>query len=256
MWALLATIACGGEGGTRNEAQGGDASPDGPALTPDGGPTPDVVQPDVVQPDVVQPDVVQPDVTADVVQPDVTASDVVQPDVTASDVVQPDVTASDVVQPDVVEQDVAPPEPDPWHDPDTGLTWQNPPSDVRMDDPVTYCATLSHDGLTDWRVPTIDELRTLVRGCSATEPSGSCNVEEAGCLALACRDATCAGCAGNAGPAKGCYWPDGLKGECASTWSSSLVEDNEPHAWHVDFTSGGVNCPVCYTFHFTRCVRP
>ena len=58
-----------------------------------------------------------------------------------------------------------------WHDPKSGLTWQNPPSDVRMDlkTATAYCSSLTLDGGSGWRLPTIGELRSLIRGCPAIE---------------------------------------------------------------------------------------
>ncbi|MBP5591992.1 DUF1566 domain-containing protein [bacterium] len=38
----------------------------------------------------------------------------------------------------------------------------------------TYCENLILAGADDWRLPTIDELRTLVRGISTIEPGGKC----------------------------------------------------------------------------------
>lgn len=143
-----------------------------------------------------------------------------------------------------------------WKDRSSGLTWQNPPADDRMtwSEAKRYCSDL--DG-GSWRLPTIGELRSLIRGCPAMESGGTCNVEEGVCLAWSCRDDSCARCADYEGPANGCYWPESIQGDCDWYWSSSPVEDNDGYAWFVGFINGRVNDtggvydgPI-----FVRCVR-
>ena len=56
-----------------------------------------------------------------------------------------------------------------WVDPATGYEWQvNPGSPCTWQDAVDYCQSLGNG----WRMPTIGELRTLVRGCPDMEPGG------------------------------------------------------------------------------------
>ena len=57
-----------------------------------------------------------------------------------------------------------------WNDPDTGLSWQDPQKDaydysdpgLPQPDALLYCEELVLGGHDDWRLPDIDELRTLV----------------------------------------------------------------------------------------------
>ena len=143
-----------------------------------------------------------------------------------------------------------------WTDLTSGLTWQNPPADSGMSWSLAkqYCVNLDTDA-GGWHLPIIGELRTLIRGCPATETGGSCNVEESDCMAWSCRDGSCNGCSGNQGPANGCYWPDEMQGTCGWYWSSSAVEDSGGYAWNVYFDSGYVNGnAVLYDVH-VRCVR-
>ena len=41
-------------------------------------------------------------------------------------------------------------------------------------DPETYCADLTIDSKSDWRLPTITELRTIIDGCEKLETGGAC----------------------------------------------------------------------------------
>lgn len=72
-----------------------------------------------------------------------------------------------------------------WVDPDTYLIWENPlgkKGSISHSQAVTYCDNLVLKGYDDWRIPTIDELRTLVRGVSTTMTDGKCPTRE-GCQA-------------------------------------------------------------------------
>ena len=143
-----------------------------------------------------------------------------------------------------------------WTDPTSGLTWRNPPAGDQMawEDAEQYCSDLELDG-GGWHLPTIGELRSLIRGCSDTEDGGSCNVEEGDCLALSCRHYLCSGCSSNDGPAGGMYWPDEVEGDCCWYWSSSPVEDSAGAWWAVAFHGGDVYFyGVDYNLR-VRCVR-
>ena len=68
-----------------------------------------------------------------------------------------------------------------WVDPNTYLIWENPMGNKGSGDTgishtnaETYCNDLVLAGADDWRLPTIDELRTLVRGVSTTMTGGKC----------------------------------------------------------------------------------
>lgn len=167
---------------------------------------------------------------------------------------------------------------DSWTDPASGLTWRLDASQqgANWEDAISYCEGATLAGYDDWRLPTISELRTLIRGCDATKTGGSCGVTDS-CLTAcsdeksvranstqdpcedSCSDASCFSCENDAGPNNGCYGPPELAGSCGSFWSSSAIEDTESAAWFVDFSQGGVrDCRAvnnCTGDYAARCVR-
>jgi hypothetical protein len=146
-----------------------------------------------------------------------------------------------------------------WTDPTSSLTWENPPSGGGLNDWSTaksYCQDLDLSGYTDWRLPTIGELRTLIRGCPGTVTGGACKVTDS-CLSDSCFDTgSCFSCPNVNGPADGCYWPAEMQGTCNWYWSSSLVENLDNLVWNVGFFGGFLNYGyVDYDDGHVRCVR-
>jgi len=147
-----------------------------------------------------------------------------------------------------------------WTDPSSALTWEVDPTEWEYGKKSwsfakQRCSALSLDG-GGWHLPTIGELRTLIRDCPATQAGGSCNVEEGDCLASSCPDASCDGCSPNGGPSPyGYYWPDEVEGNSGSYWSSSPVEDEDGWAWIVRFQYGSVDLRDDGNPFYVRCVR-
>jgi len=142
-----------------------------------------------------------------------------------------------------------------WNDPDTGLFWQNPPIEEYLTEweSKIYCSDLELDGHTDWRLPTISELRSLIRGCPSTETAGVCNVTDE-CTEVECHNLdSCYSCVYGKGPVEGCYWASGLKGLCTIYTSSTAVGDSAYAFWQVRFSNGFV---FSVTHNpYVRCVR-
>lgn len=88
-----------------------------------------------------------------------------------------------------------------WTDPATGLTWESARviREMNWDYAQTFCQKQSLGGYTDWRLPNIDELRTLVRGCPAAETGGACGITDS-CNTLDPCGTGCTGCESNVGP--------------------------------------------------------
>jgi Protein of unknown function (DUF1566) len=170
-----------------------------------------------------------------------------------------------------------------WTDASTGLIWQDSipvlERDITWNEAQVYCSTLSLAGYTDWRLPTISELRTLINGCNLTQTGGKCSVTDT-CLSESqcwtpgeyCQpfltDTPCKPRQGPSSP-NGCYFLgsedgtslyDSKTGSCHGVWSSSPETDKPGWAgdqyWTVDFSYGEVSpCPKDDGIYGVRCVR-
>ncbi len=142
-----------------------------------------------------------------------------------------------------------------WTDPDTGLIWQNETNCCySWPDAQTYCEHLMYNCREDWRLPTISELRSLIRGCDDTASGGACDVADS-CLTQDCFSDECAGCAFQEGPANGWYRPGDLLGDGWWFWSSDEVSDLDDEAWFVNFDTGQIQYNFTNTGMDVRCVR-
>ena len=148
---------------------------------------------------------------------------------------------------------------DVWTDSTSGLMWQNGDDccpRYEWEDAIEHCENLSWGGFSDWHLPSISELRSLIRGCEDTESDGSCGLTDS-CLDSSCWNQACSGCSDAEGPANGCYWPSEINGDCSWYWhwSSSAVADMDSAAWDVHFSSGHVSINERYFDYIARCVR-
>jgi len=136
-------------------------------------------------------------------------------------------------------------------DKQTGLIWEkergNLNKNIYFNDAVKYCSNLELGGYSNWRLPNIDELRTLVRGCSIIETGGACQAAEGKFFTdkevyISCKN-TC-GKGGGSGT-NGCYWDTLLGENCLSYWSISQAsekdDDNRASYWIVDFGNGAIS---------------
>lgn len=130
-----------------------------------------------------------------------------------------------------------------WTDSTSGLTWQTPaqPGDNRSffkhAEALAYCGSLQLEG-GGWRLPTIHELRTLVRGCDQLEET--CDLSDCGGLGGGC----CGACNNAVALNLPCYWPQEVfgSGSCSRStyWSSSMSGLETLDVWVLEFARGGV----------------
>jgi len=117
------------------------------------------------------------------------------------------------------------------------------------------CDELALRDYDDWHLPDIGEMRTLIRGCTETEPGGGCPVTPE-CLASTCYDiANCQPCNRDEGPVGGCYWPEEMQGPCDGYWSASVREDLPSFHWIVMYHWGGIISRGNDEDYSVRCVR-
>ena len=110
---------------------------------------------------------------------------------------------------------------------------------------LSYCNNLTECGYSDWHLPTISELRTLIKNCSGTVTGGSCDVTDS-CLSYSCKNDACIGCSYDS---SGKY---SKLGDSSWLWSSSTDTDN---AWVVYFDDGDVSLHDKLYINYFRCVR-
>lgn len=118
------------------------------------------------------------------------------------------------------------------------VVWQGtiPQKALLWQEAIDYCNNLEYGGYSDWRLPTLKELKSLIVGCSAIE---NCGFDES-CKDDKCFTKDCNGCERNMceGPGEnGNYWQKGIWGEsfCGEKateyncyWSSFSLS-NEKH---------------------------
>lgn len=125
-----------------------------------------------------------------------------------------------------------------------GISWKNA---------VDYCKQLREGGHSDWRLPDIDELRTIVQKCPNTETGGICKVSrKSGCLSGKCMndDKSC-GCIFKWLGAYSKFGDD----RWIRLWSSSVNSDDATYAWRIDFSSGWIKDYDKSSLNHVRCVR-
>ena len=126
---------------------------------------------------------------------------------------------------------------------DTTYTWRGA---------GTYCDNLTEGGYSDWRLPNINELRTLIKNCAGSQTGGSCAVQDPSCLSSSCYSSNCY-CSymeNNGG-----YYSKLGDDDTVYLWSSSTLSGNTDIAWYVNFSYGYVDFDYKTRSNSVRCVR-
>jgi len=141
-------------------------------------------------------------------------------------------------------------------------------------DATTFCQgseMKGYGGFTDWRLPNIDELKTLIINPNGTPRTKNCAVSEATGHLSYRSDFTCSTCteaciqSSTRPSCSGCnFSSEGIYsklGDVCQLWSSSLPSDysySHHYAWLVSFDSGSVsvnNQDDTDSNLYVRCVR-
>ncbi|MBP5407076.1 DUF1566 domain-containing protein [bacterium] len=135
----------------------------------------------------------------------------------------------------------------------SGLIWSAKSSDrMDWDSAMEYCNGYSEGELSGWRLPNINELRTLINNCGSVT-DGPCAVKDPDCLSHSCWSDDCY-CDVLNGTIDGYYSKLGDNNNIL-LWSSSTRSDSTSSAWYVYFEQAYVNSVYKSTKYSVRCVR-
>lgn len=130
----------------------------------------------------------------------------------------------------------------------SGFIWSEKASRPKnWDEALFYCENLEEGGIKNWRLPNIDELRTLIQDCYGTVTGSECMVSDArGCLSYDSCWSTF------------CYCEFDEKGyskfsDLGSFWSSSAA--NEEGAWYINFYEAKLIDDYKENSYSVRCVK-
>lgn len=134
----------------------------------------------------------------------------------------------------------------------TGLIWDN-----KVVHNISYPAAEA-TCKSPWRVPSIDELRTLVVGCPSQRIFGACPISDT--CAQNCSLVDCYPCGSGLGPVGGCYIASEFKDSCQRLWSSSVAEVDlaliPTKRWVLNFKTGEIAGYSLFAGQIAvRCVR-
>ena len=137
----------------------------------------------------------------------------------------------------------------PCADAASGLVWSEKAVRSKIwSEAAFYCENLEEGDVKNWRLPNIDELRTLVQDCYGTVTGGECMVSDVrGCLSYdSCWSTFCL-----------CKFDEGGKyskfGDLGGFWSSS--EMGVEGAWYINFYEAKIVDAHKQNSYGVRCVR-
>lgn len=146
----------------------------------------------------------------------------------------------------------------------SGLAWApvQAPSGAHGEDAAHYCQDLNLQGISEFSLPTIDQVRTLSAGCESARPGGGCRVAHGSCVGPECAAGdACRACEPGKGPhASGGYCRPEL-GECVNAWALTACDDLGPSGncpshrhWYYDVQTGSFALAELPTQLSGRCV--
>lgn len=116
-----------------------------------------------------------------------------------------------------------------------------------------YCQHLKEGGHNDWRMPDIDELRTLIQNCPKTETGGECKVSKKNeCLSANCLFAE-DNCSCRITEKNNGYYSK--VGDSDFLWSYTIFPENLDYRFGISFREGGIGIGRSGGDASVRCVR-
>ena len=140
----------------------------------------------------------------------------------------------------------------PLVDHDSGLEWSVESNAMIWEDAVNYCDKLTEGGYSDWRLPSISEVRTLIKACHGTRTGDRCGVTDS-CLSIDCLDYNCSLCE----PKSDGYYSkiDINHTSWNLFWSASEVSGSVARAWGIELYTGSIAEKFKNEYGVFRCVR-
>lgn len=121
-------------------------------------------------------------------------------------------------------------------------------SQMTWEEARSYCYDRKDCGYSDWHLPTISELRTLIQNCPDNETGGTCAIYDPDSLGAT---NYCGSCGYNDSGGK--Y---SKLGDAVELWSSSSATDSlSDRAFYVNFGNGIVDHQYTSWYLFVRCVK-
>jgi hypothetical protein len=143
---------------------------------------------------------------------------------------------------------------------ETGIVWaqETAPKASGLSEAELYCAELILGGRSDWRLPVVDELTSIVTGCERADVAGHCAVADPTCLDLSCwTAAACGPCSSKSEFADtAAFWAsETWKGAPGRYLSASPIQGSLVGGlWVVDFATGGIMNAAATGASHVRCV--
>lgn len=150
---------------------------------------------------------------------------------------------------------------------------------MSLSDAVNFCENLEENGTDDWFLPSVSELRTLVKNCARTKTGGDCGLTD-NCLTgggyFVIDECDCMGCSSGWECYEDecdCYCGDESKdvrydscpprndiyysklGDTESLWTRSSRTDIKEHNWLINFNNGTFFSESKDNEFFVRCMR-
>ena len=136
----------------------------------------------------------------------------------------------------------------------TGTVWSSISGELKKwSEAEEFCANLTEKGFEEWkwRLPDINELRTLIHDCPGSMAGGECGVSAPDHLSSGDRNDSCT-CGEKENDE---VYYSILGDESVWLWSSSDVDGDPDFAWSVNFSEANVKMRDKSDESFVRCVK-